>query len=134
MAKKTATSTTTKKSTAARKKGPVKKATTTKGKPAAKSAPAKRAPKKTATKSSGKTTAKKPSGLDAAAQVLEDAGEPLRCREIVDRMLDQKLWTTKGSTPHATIYAAIIREIANKGAESRFKKIDRGLFTLNDTK
>jgi len=39
------------------------------------------------------------------------------------------LWATKGATPEATLYAAVIREIAAKGKESRFKKHDRGLFT-----
>ena len=32
---------------------------------------------------------------------------------------------------NATIYAAILREIQTKGDASRFKKTDRGLFTLN---
>jgi len=34
----------------------------------------------------------------------------------------------KHETPEATIYAAIIREIRDKGVESRFAKKDRGLF------
>ena len=46
-------------------------------------------------------------------------------------MLDKGLWTTGGKTPHATIYAAILREIQTKGGEARFKKTDRGLFTSN---
>ena len=33
-----------------------------------------------------------------------------------------------GKTPEATLYAAIIREIAAKGKEARFAKHDRGLF------
>ena len=36
-----------------------------------------------------------------------------------------------GKTPHATLYAAMLREIANKGAKARFKKVDRGLFAFN---
>jgi len=72
----------------------------------------------------------KMSGLDAAAQVLAEAGEPLDTKVMVDRMLAQGLWATSGKTPAATIYAAIIREIAKKGDESRFKKTDRGKFTL----
>jgi len=73
---------------------------------------------------------RKPSGLDAAAQVLDEAGEPLNAKEIVDRMLKRKLWQTGGETPHATIYAAMIREIAVKGGESRFRKVERGKFAL----
>lgn len=73
---------------------------------------------------------KKASGLDVAAQVLKDAGQPMRCKDIVQTMLDKGLWSTGGKTPHATIYAAILREIQTKGDESRFRKVERGLFTL----
>lgn len=77
------------------------------------------------------TRTKKASGLDAAAQVLRDVGEPMRCKEIVQKMLDKGLWATGGKTPHATIYAAILREIQTKGADARFMKTDRGLFTTS---
>ncbi|MFO7899025.1 MAG: winged helix-turn-helix domain-containing protein [Planctomycetota bacterium] len=72
----------------------------------------------------------KMSGLDAAAQVLSDAGEPLGTKVMVERMLDQGLWATNGKTPAATIYAAMTREIKKKGAESRFEKVGRGTFAL----
>ena len=35
---------------------------------------------------------------------------------------------TNGATPYATLYAAIIREIATKGDEARFTKAERGMF------
>ena len=70
------------------------------------------------------------SGLDAATKVLAEAKEPLRCKEIVERMLSQGLWQTKGQTPAATIYAAMTREIAAKGNNARFRKVDRGRFEL----
>ena len=73
---------------------------------------------------------KRPSGLDAAAGVLAQAGQPLSAGEMVKQMLDQNLWQTKGQTPAATIYAAIIREIATKGKTARFRKVERGKFTL----
>jgi len=73
---------------------------------------------------------RKPSGLDAAAQVLAEAGEPMGCKEMVKRMLAKGLWQTGGKTPAATIYAAIIREIATKGDDSRFRKVERGKFAL----
>ena len=73
---------------------------------------------------------RKPSGLDAAAQVLAEAGEPMNCKDMVERMLATGLWKTGGKTPAATVYAAIIREIAVKGSESRFRKTDRGKFEL----
>ena len=72
----------------------------------------------------------RPCGLDAAAQVLAEAGEPLNCKTIVDRMLAKGLWKTGGKTPQATLHAAISREIAAKGAASRFRKTDRGRFGL----
>ena len=72
----------------------------------------------------------KMSGLDAAAKVLADAREPLDTKTMVERMIGQGLWTTGGKTPAATIYAAIIREIAVKGDASRFVKSDRGKFAI----
>ena len=72
----------------------------------------------------------KMSGLAAAAKVLADANEPLDTKTMVERMMEQGLWTTNGKTPAATIYSAIIREIAVKGEASRFKKAERGKFEL----
>jgi len=73
---------------------------------------------------------KRVSGLDAAAQVLAEAGEPLNTKTMVERMLAQGLWQTNGKTPSATIYAAITREIATKGSDARFRKVGRGKFEL----
>jgi len=70
----------------------------------------------------------KMSGIDLAAKVLAEAGEPLNAKTIADRAIAAG-WKTNGKTPHATLYSAIIREIATKGSEARFKKADRGLFT-----
>jgi hypothetical protein len=71
------------------------------------------------------------SGLTAAYQVLLDAGEPMACKAMVEKVLAAGTWKTGGKTPEATIYAAIIREIRAKGSESRFRKTDRGLFAAN---
>jgi len=68
------------------------------------------------------------SGLDAAAKVLADAGKPMNTKEIVQTMLAKGLWKTGGKTPAATIYAAIIGEIAAKGKDARFRKTGRGQF------
>ena len=78
----------------------------------------------------GANGAKRPSGLDAAAEVLAEAKEPLGTKEMVERMLAQGLWQTGGKTPSATIYAAMTREIAAKGDASRFRKMARGKFEL----
>lgn len=73
---------------------------------------------------------KRMSGLDAAAQVLKDLATPMSAKQMVEAAEAKGLWQSKaGKTPAATVYAAIIREIAAKGRESRFKKTDRGLFT-----
>jgi HB1, ASXL, restriction endonuclease HTH domain len=69
------------------------------------------------------------SGLDAAAKVLADAGEPMRVKDIVEAAAKKGLWkSANGKTPEATVYAAIIREIRDKGVDSRFKKTARGTF------
>ena len=103
---------------------PAKKGRATKGKAGEKKTPAKAANTKKP------RNPRKPSGLDAAAQVLAASGDPMRSKDIVDAMLSQGLWSTNGKTPHATIYAAIIREIQNKGGASRFEKTDRGRFQI----
>ncbi len=74
---------------------------------------------------------KKTSVLDAAAKVLAEAGEPLNSKEMVERMASKGYWRSPaGKTPSATLYSAILREIQKKGQDSRFKKAERGNFTL----
>ncbi len=68
------------------------------------------------------------SGLDAAAQILGRAKEPLDAKTIAERAIAAG-WKTNGATPHATLYAAMIREIKAKGKEARFIKADKGRFT-----
>jgi hypothetical protein len=68
------------------------------------------------------------SGLDAAAQILQEVGEPMNAQDLIARILERGLWKTEGKTPAATIYAAMIREIKAKGSDSRFQKVDRGRF------
>jgi len=77
----------------------------------------------------GTAPPKRLSGLDAAAEVLRAADEPLSAPQIIERVLAQKLWTTNGKTPASTIYAAMIREEKSRGTQSRFRKVSRGLFT-----
>jgi hypothetical protein len=71
------------------------------------------------------------SGLDAAALVLSESKEPMNMKQVFAEIMTRKLWATKGATPEATLYAAVIREIAAKGKDSRFRKHDRGLFTAS---
>ncbi len=72
---------------------------------------------------------KRISALDAAATVLQGAGKPMRAQEMIEAMAEQGLWSSpNGKTPEATLYAAIIREIATKGDAARFRKVERGQF------
>ena len=85
-----------------------------------------------AKKPTGETKPKRVSALDAAAQVLAKAGKPMRAQELIAAMAEQSLWKSPGGkTPHATLYAAMMREARDKGAASRFKNVDRGQFAFN---
>jgi hypothetical protein len=103
------------------------------------------APKKTPAKAAAKKTApvapkprgatakpQKPrrlSALDAAAQVLARSKEPLSCGQLIERMAKLGLWKSpSGATPDRTLYSALLREIATKGKDSRFVRVERGRF------
>jgi hypothetical protein len=87
-----------------------------------------KAPKPKASKPPKAKKARKPGCLDAAAAVLAAAKGPMNCKDIVDAALKRGLWETSGKTPHSTLYAAVIRDIAAKGKASRFRKTERGMF------
>ncbi len=83
-------------------------------------------------KAGGARKPKRLSALDAAAQVLAEAGKPMRARELITAMAERGLWESPaGKTPHATLYAAMMREGRDKGTGSRFRKVDRGMFEFN---
>ena len=74
---------------------------------------------------------KKVSALDAAARVLAEAGQPLSPKEMIGTMAAKGYWTSPGGkTPDATLASAILREIAVKGAQSRFVKTGPGRFAV----
>ena len=101
------------------------KSKTTKKAPAAKAG----ATKPKAAKKTKEPKEKKLSAIDAAAQVLAGSKEPMNAKEMIEAMAAKGLWTSPGGkTPHATLYSAIIREIALKGKEARFVKTERGKF------
>ena len=96
-------------------------------------AKAKSAGKKASTpKMAKEAKPKRVSALDAAAEVLRKRGEPMNARDLIAAMTKQGLWTSpNGKPPHATLYAAMLREIGDKGGKARFKKVDRGLFAFS---
>jgi len=72
---------------------------------------------------------KRVSLLDAAATVLAGARAPMQAKQIVEAVVERGLWKPgAGKTPHATLYAAMTREIAAKGKDARFRKVGRGQF------
>jgi hypothetical protein len=75
---------------------------------------------------------KKVSALDAAARVLSEKGVAMTCQELIGAMAAKGYWTSPGGkTPHATLYSAILRELATKGDASRFRKAAPGRFAAS---
>ena len=82
-------------------------------------------------KAAGSAKPKRLSAIDAAAEVLRKAGKPMRATELIETMAKRGLWkSAKGKTPHATLYAAMLREISAKGDKARFRRADRGQFAI----
>lgn len=80
-------------------------------------------------KAAGDPQPKRLSAINAAAQILQEAGRPLRAKEMIEAMAERGLWSSpKGQTPEATLYASIIREIKVRGDQARFRKTERGRF------
>jgi hypothetical protein len=78
---------------------------------------------------------KKISQIEAAIIVLGKSKEAMNCKAMVEAMQAAGLWTSPGgATPEATLYASMLREINTKGKEARFKKTERGHFTLASSK
>jgi len=98
---------------------------------AAKAEGAKAAKKTKEPKAANAPKEKRTSALDAAAKVLGETSEPMNCQEMIKAMSEKGYWNSPGGlTPHATLYSAILREIKAKGKEARFKKAERGKFSL----
>ena len=61
------------------------------------------------------------SALDAAAKVLAETGQPMRCTELIAAMTAKGYWTSPaGKTPASTLYAALLRELRTKQDQARF--------------
>lgn len=66
--------------------------------------------------------------LNLTAMVLTEAGRPMTCKEMVDKVLATGLWKTEGKTPAATLASAVLREMKTKGDQARFRKVGPGKF------
>jgi hypothetical protein len=74
---------------------------------------------------------KKLSALDAAARVLSENGQAMTCQEMIEAMAAKGYWSSPGGkTPSATLYSSILRELKTKGGDARFRKTERGKFSL----
>ena len=69
--------------------------------------------------------------LDAAYQVLLDAGVPLHVGEITLRAIDAGLWITQGLTPNRTMSATLSTDVRDHGQQSRFVRTGPGIYSLN---
>jgi restriction system protein len=70
--------------------------------------------------------------LDAAYQVLRQAGQPLHYTEITSRALAAKLIDTEGQTPEATMGSRLYVDTKRPG--SRFRKVGKGTFALVESR
>jgi hypothetical protein len=85
---------------------------------------------KSATTESGDAGEKRLSCVAAALKVLGESSEPMNAQELITAMQAKGYWTSPGGkTPHATLYSAILRDLA-KGDDSKFVKTERGRFTV----
>jgi hypothetical protein len=94
---------------------------------------AKKAPKATKAVAAPPAEAenKRLSALDAAAKVLAESGQPMRCTELIAAMAEKGYWISPGGkTPAATLYSALLRELKTKKDQARFRKTERGKFSL----
>lgn len=70
--------------------------------------------------------------LEAAVQVLKEAGSPLHVKEITNRILANGLWSAKGKTPEATVHARLAVDVKKKGTSSAFVRVAPATFALSE--
>lgn len=70
------------------------------------------------------------SSLDAAYEVLREAGEPLHYAEICRRMLQRGLWRATGKTPEASVNSRLAVHIKTAGENARFIRTAPGVFDV----
>ena len=68
--------------------------------------------------------------LDAAEKILREFGGTMSASEIVRQIVKQQLIHITGKTPLKSMNARLSVDIKNKGENSRFKRVDKGKYTL----
>jgi hypothetical protein len=69
---------------------------------------------------------------EAAYQILKQAGKPLTANEITSVAVEQRMISTIGKTPSATMSAILYVDVKRKGNNSKFAKANRGIFALRE--
>lgn len=67
-----------------------------------------------------------------AYEILLREQKPMSAKELTDIGLKEGLLITRGRTPDATMGAEIYKDINQKGADSLFVKLDKGVFGLRN--
>jgi len=72
----------------------------------------------------------------AIHDVLAEAGRPMHCRDIAEKLVAGGLWKHSGKpcgeTPWASVSSALMTDIRKHGASSPFRRLARGMFGLAD--
>lgn len=69
--------------------------------------------------------------LDSVSLLLKESASPMHPRELTDLLIQRGMWSSQGKTPAATVSARIYGDIKKHGSQSRFVKVEGGLFALN---
>ncbi len=68
----------------------------------------------------------------AIEKVLREAGEPMTCGEIAERIVTLGLRKKVGATPKNTVNSRITTSIRREGAKSPFIRVERGRYGLRE--
>jgi len=70
--------------------------------------------------------------IEAAYKVLKEENKPLKAMEITKIALGKRYIQSHGKTPEASLGRDIYMEIKRDGGNSRFVKLERGVFGLKE--
>lgn len=70
--------------------------------------------------------------FEAIVQVLNEADQPLHYQDITERIFEKGLWETDNQTPWSTVNVTISLDLRDKGNESKFVRVKRGIYALRE--